>query len=212
MSQIESPKVWIVDDDLSTRSSLDSMFRSVGYAVEMFETGLEFLHQAHSAMAGCIIIDVRLPGPSGLEIHRRLYENNVRMPVIFMTGHGDIDMAVRAMKAGAFEFLTKPFKDQVLLDTVSNAFECDQAQRERALIKDQNNQALAGLTAREREIFQMLCEGQLGKQVAYSLNLSEATIKVHRRNILHKLNVSTVSQMVQRYYADISPLMKTPSK
>ena len=194
-------KVYVVDDDAATRAALDSILRSVGYQVELFETGPALLAHAGGDLPGCIVLDVRLPGPSGLEIQRRLSEMGVQTPVIFITGHGDIAMAVQAMKASAVEFLTKPFRDQDLLDAISHAMELDAERRIVSARKDDVLRKVASLSSRETEIFNLLCKGKLGKQIAHQLGLSEATVKVHRRSIMNKLGVLSLGQIVQVYGA-----------
>lgn len=192
-------KVYVVDDDEAMRKSLDSLLRSVGYEVELFASGAQFLGCAETGMAGCVLLDVRLPGPSGLEIQRRLTENGIRIPIVFVTGNGDISMAVQAMKANAVEFLTKPFRDQDLLDAISQAMERDAVRRQEQAEKNNARRLVDNLSPREHEIFVQLCLGRLGKQIAHDLRLSEATIKVHRRNIMQKLGVVSVSQMILLY-------------
>lgn len=192
-------KVYVVDDDEAMRKGLDSLLRSVGYEVELFASGTQFLGCAETGMAGCVLLDVRLPGPSGLEIQRRLTENGILIPIVFVTGNGDIPMAVQAMKANAVEFLTKPFRDQDLLDAISQAMERDAVRRQEQAEKNNARRLVDNLSLREHEIFVQLCLGRLGKQIAHDLRLSEATIKVHRRNIMQKLGVVSVSQMILLY-------------
>lgn len=196
MSAMDSQTVYVVDDDEPTRRSVDSILRSVGYSVQLFNSGHELLKHAERGISGCIVLDVRLPGPSGLEIQRRLADAGLATPVIFITGHGDIAMAVQAMKANAVEFLTKPFRDQDLLDAISTAMERDRQQRlqnEQAVLAEN---LVRSLSPREFAIFSLLRQGLLGKQIAHELHLSEATVKVHRRNIMQKLGVTTVSQLI----------------
>ena len=188
-------KVFVIDDDRATRLSLDSVLRSVGYEVELFESGTDFLAIANRQLYGCIISDVRLPGPSGLEIQKRLDEARIHMPLIFITGHGDIAMAVQAMKARAIEFLTKPFRDQDILDAISKALELEHARLARDSARAHAQALVDSLSAREQEIFRQLCSGQLGKQIAHDLAIAEATVKVHRRNIMAKFGVSTASAL-----------------
>lgn len=191
-----SSTVYVVDDDSATREALDSILRSVGYDVELFATGTEFLGRARRDMRGCIVLDVRLPGPSGLEVQRRLSEAGIRTPIVFVTGHGDIAMAVQAMKANAVEFLTKPFRDHDLLDAISEAMERDGFHSKRSEEREESLRLLQKLSAREYEIFLQLCGGRLGKQISHDLGVSEATVKVHRRNIMQKLEVSSISQLI----------------
>lgn len=188
-------KVFVIDDDRATRLSLDSVLRSVGYEVELFESGTDFLAIVDRQLYGCIISDVRLPGPSGLEIQKRLDEARIHMPLIFITGHGDIAMAVQAMKAGAIEFLTKPFRDQDILDAISKALELERVRLTRDTARAQAQRLVDSLSAREQEIFRQLCAGKLGKQIAHELAIAEATVKVHRRNIMAKFGVASASAL-----------------
>lgn len=194
-------QVHVVDDDLATRFALDAMLRSVGYEVALYDNGAQLLDKAATGMSGCIILDVRLPGPGGLEIQRRLQDMGCDLPVIFVTGHGDVEMAVRAMKAHAIEFLMKPFRDQDLLDAISLAMETARERERTKRLKDHGQRQVQSLSMREREIFNLLCEGRLGKQIAHDLNVSEATVKVHRRNLMQKLGVASISQLILQFGA-----------
>lgn len=199
MKNDQKQKVHVVDDDLAMRFSMDSMLRSVGYDVELYESGLELLEKAKNGLCGCIVLDIRLPGPGGLEVQRRLQAMNCNVPVVFVTGYADVALAVQAMKAKAVDFLTKPFRDQDLLDAISAAMEIygrtaqEVSLRETALCRVRN------LSAREREIFDLLCQGKLGKQIAHELSVSEATVKVHRRNLMQKLGVGSISQLILQF-------------
>ncbi len=199
MPMLGTQVVHVVDDDLATRIAIDVILRSVGYDVALYENGAEFLARLGPDMTGCVILDVRLPGLGGLEVQRRLVDSSYSLPVIFLTAHADVEMAVRAMKAGAIEFLTKPFREQDLLDAISCAMEASGA-RARALREHERAmRQVQSLSAREREIFLLLCEGRLGKQIAHDLNVSEATVKVHRRNLMQKLGVSSISQLILQF-------------
>lgn len=193
------PKIYVVDDDAASRASLDSILRSVGYSVELFESGVDLLTHARSGLWGCIVLDVRLPGPSGLEVQRRLAEAGFNNPIVFITGHGDIAMAVQAMKARAVEFLTKPFREQDLLDAIAEAMDRACADLDQALTREKIERQIRSLTGREINVFRMLCQGLLGKQIAHELDISEATVKVHRRNVMQKLDVTNISQLVLKY-------------
>jgi FixJ family two-component response regulator len=190
-------KVYVIDDDDGARMSLDSVLRSVGYDVELFETGYEFLASTSREQYGCIILDIRLPGPSGLEIQKRLLEAGIRMPVIFITGHGDIAMAVQAMKAQAIEFLTKPFRDQDVLDAISKADNLERTRKNRDAYDTLLQSLVEKLSPREREVFDLIVGGHLGKQIAFQLAISEATVKVHRRNIMSKLGIKSINELMQ---------------
>src|SRR5215469_16450537 len=172
--------VFVIDDDASMRASLSSLFRSVGLKVEVFDSAADFLKFGRPDAASCLVLDVRLPGLSGLDFQAELAKANIRIPIIFMTGHGDIPMSVQAMKAGAIDFLTKPFRDQDMLDAVAAALEKDRNRR-------QDEQQLSGLrarfetlTEREREIMGLVTAGLMNKQIAGELALSEITVKIHR--------------------------------
>ena len=192
-------KIYVVDDDLAVRFSLETMLRSVGYDVELFDDGTTFLKAAEGGLCGCVVLDVRLPGIGGLEIQRRLAETGSIVPVIFITGHGDVEMAVKAMKANAVDFLTKPFRDQDLLDAISVAMETVGQREVELQRRAQKLRQVNALSPREREIFDLLCFGKLGKQIAHELGVSEATVKVHRRNLMHKLGVSSISQLILQF-------------
>jgi len=189
--------VFVIDDDAATRSSLDSVLRSVGYNVSLYDTGTRFLENATACEYGCIILDVRLPGASGLEIQKRLIERNIRMPTIFITGHGDIAMAVQAMKLGAIEFLTKPFRDQEILDAIGRAVNIETARRKTEEREGHALELLGGLSSREQQILTAILDGKLNKQIAFDFNISEATVKVHRRNIMTKLRMRNIPKIAQ---------------
>ncbi len=199
MKQEKKAKIHVVDDDLAMRFALDSILRSVGYDVALYENGLELLDQAKKGIAGCIVLDVRLPGPGGLEVQRRLNEMGCNVPVIFLTGHGDVAMAVKAMKANAIEFMTKPFREQDLLDAISCAMEAATQYEQAIALQEKVMRQMNMLSARERQIFNFLCQGRLGKQIAHDLHVSEATVKVHRRNLMQKLGVSSISQLILQF-------------
>ena len=196
MSSRRTPTVFIVDDDPPTRLAIHSMLRSVGYEVETFGSGAEFLERAQLGISGCVILDVRMRGLSGLEVQRRLTALGSNAPVIVITGHADIAMAVSAMKAHAVEFLTKPFRDQDLLDAVSAAMDLHRAQSNVSLQREEAMRRLRCLSPRELDVFRMLRQGKLGKQIAFELGISEATVKVHKHNMLHKLEVQNFNQML----------------
>lgn len=187
MPMLGTQAVHVVDDDLATRFAIDAILRSVGYDVALYENGAEFLARLGPDMTGCIILDVRLPGLGGLEVQRRLVDSRYSLPVIFLTAHADVEMAVRAMKAGAIEFLTKPFREQDLLDAISCAMEASGARARELRERERAMRQVQSLSAREREIFLLLCEGRLGKQIAHDLNVSEATVKVHAQSVYRKL-------------------------
>ena len=192
-----APIVFVVDDDPSVRNALSSLFRSVGLQVELFGSATEFLQRKQPDGAGCLVLDIRLPGVSGLDFQGQLLKANVRIPIIFMTGHGDIPMSVRAMKAGAVDFLAKPFRDQDMLDAVAAAIQRDQQARQ----ADDAAAALRSiyelLTVREREVMLLVTSGLMNKQVAARLGLSEITIKIHRGNVMRKMKAKTLADLVR---------------
>ncbi|MBV2132773.1 response regulator [Pseudomonas sp. MAP12] len=191
------PIVFVVDDDLSLREALSSLIRSVGLRVETFASAQDFLRYQRPDVTACLVLDVRMPGLSGLDLQRELAHAEKRIPIIFITGHGDIPMSVRAMKAGAIEFLPKPFRDEDLLDAIREGLERDQVAREQRGELAEIQDKYATLTSREREVIVLLVKGMLNKQVAAELGITEITIKVHRRRILQKMNAKSLPALVR---------------
>ncbi|MCJ9696456.1 response regulator transcription factor [Rhizobium sp. PRIMUS64] len=198
--QKESPRpvVFIVDDDLSMREALMDLFRSMKFDAEAFESGTAFMETANFNRPGCILLDVRLPGVSGLDFQTQLERVGSKMPIVFMTGFGDIPMSVRAMKAGAVDFLTKPFKDQDILDAVAAAMERDAARRRQSALSEAVASLVGSLTPREREVMEAVVRGQMNKQIAYALGISEVTVKLHRGNVMRKMEVRSVAELVKK--------------
>jgi FixJ family two-component response regulator len=193
----EQPVVFVIDDDASVRGGLEDLFRSVGLQVELFGSAQDFLARKRPEAPGCIVLDVRLPGASGLEFQRQLTESNIHLPVIFISGHGDIPMSVRAIKSGALEFLTKPLKEQELLDAVQAGIERDRVRREQAKLVDELRERFNSLTSREQEVLAIVITGRPNKQIAHQLDLSEMTVKVHRSQVMHKMGARSLVDLVR---------------
>ena len=190
-------RVFVIDDDASMREALKNLLRSVGLEVETFGSAQEFLSRQHSEMPGCLILDVRLPGVSGLDLQRQLADANIHLPIIFITGHGDIQMSVRAIKAGAVEFLTKPFRDQDLLDAVQQAVDWDRETRaSKAEVMDLQAR-YESLSPREKEVMGLVVRGRLNKQIAGEIGTSEATVKLHRGNVMQKMHADSLADLIR---------------
>jgi FixJ family two-component response regulator len=193
----EPAVVFVVDDDPSMRRSLETLLRSVGLDVRPFSSAQEFMQAKRPDVPGCLVLDVRLPGMSGLSFQEELAKTGVALPVIFVTGHGDVPMTVRAMKAGAAEFLTKPFDDQVLLDAIHAAIECDRARRRDAASLAVLMARYHQLTERERQVMKLVVAGRVNKQIAADLGLSLVTVKVHRGQVMRKMLAKSVAELVR---------------
>jgi len=189
--------VFVIDDDESIREALHSLIRSVGLRVATFPSAHEFLQSKRPDVPACLILDVRMPGLSGLDLQRDLTEGNIHIPIIFITGHGDIPMSVRAMKAGAVEFLTKPFRDQDLLDAIQQALDRDRHARSQQADSADLRNRFHTLTPRETEVFELVVKGLLNKQIALRLGTSEITIKLHRRQVMEKMQADSLADLVR---------------
>ena len=189
--------VFVVDDDPSMRRSLETLLRSVGLDVQLFSSAQEFMLAKRPDVPSCLVLDVRLPGMSGLTFQDELAKTGIALPVIFVTGHGDVPMTVRAMKAGAVEFLTKPFDDQMLLDAVHAAIERDRTRRQQAAGLTALKARYDELTAREKEVMKLVVAGRVNKQIAAALGLSVVTVKVHRGQVMRKMLAKSVAELVR---------------
>ena len=193
----EEPIVYIVEDDTSLREALSRLFRTVDLRTEVFGSAGELLQNKLPDVPACLILDVRLPGLSGLDIQSELAKADIHIPIIFMTGHGDIPMSVRAMKAGAVDFLTKPFRDQDMLDAVVAAIERDRRRREQARAVSELRALFESLSPREREVMALVTTGLMNKQVAAEVGLSEITVKIHRGHVMRKMGAKTLADLVR---------------
>ena len=193
----KNKRVFVVEDDLSMRTALKNLLRSAGFEPQLFASASDFLHSGLAGLPGCLILDIGLPGLSGLDLQRELSLANVQIPIIFITGHGDIPMTVKAMRAGAVEFLTKPFREQDLLDAVRVALERDRARRELQMQTQSLRSRYDSLSDRERHVMSLVCAGLMNKQVAAEIGLSEVTVKVHRHNLMKKLDARSFADLVR---------------
>jgi len=193
----ERPIVFVIDDDASMRDALEDLIRSVGLDVQLFGSPQEFLQARLPDALGCLVLDVRLPGQSGLDFQRGLAAAGIELPVVFITGHGDIPMSVRAMKAGAVEFLTKPFRDQDLLDAIQAGIERERNRRHDAVVLRELQKCFTLLSEREREIMALVSTGLQNKQIAAELGVSEVTVKVHRGQIMRKMRARSLPELVR---------------
>jgi FixJ family two-component response regulator len=197
MKSAAVPTVFIVDDDRGMRQSIQDLVESVGLRAESFATGGEFLKRKPTSEPSCLVLDVRLPQMSGLDFQRQLADTGMQIPIIFITAHGDIPMSVRALKSGAVEFLTKPFRDQDLLDAIQEALQRDRATQEQQAEIQDLQERYGTLTAREQQVMALVVSGMLNKQIASEIRASEATVKVHRGNVMHKMKAGSVVDLVR---------------
>ena len=207
--ETDKPLVIIVDDDEAVREGLYELILSVGFQPAAFASTRELLEADVIDRPGCLILDVRMPGASGLDLQHHLARTGNPKPIIFLTGHGDIPMTVQAMKAGAIDFLTKPVRDQTLLDAVIAAIAADARRRAEAEVVERNVKRLETLTPREREVLHEVARGRLNKQIAYDLGISEVTVKLHRGNVMRKMQAASIGELIRTWETLPAPMRET---
>jgi FixJ family two-component response regulator len=199
MGNMQAQTVFVVDDDEAVRDSIQELVESVGLQAEGYDSALAFLDAFESQRPGCLVLDVRMAEMSGLVLQERLNELKASIPVILLTGHGDVPMAVQAMRSGAVDFIQKPYREQALLDSINVALATDAVARRSSVVTDDVEQRLASLTGREREVLDKILSGLTGKEIARELGVSPRTVEAHRKNLLHKLGIATVKALILRF-------------
>lgn len=194
-------KVYIVEDDDAVRESLQLVLESLGQPVECFASADQFLQFYHPDMAGCLVLDIRMPGMNGMELQRQLNERNSILPIIFVTGHGDVPMAVEAMQQGAVDFVQKPYREQDLLDKINQALATDRHNRESLLMRQEIAHRIESLTPRERDVLNLMVEGKANKVIAIDLDISQRTVEIHRARVMEKLQASSLAHLVRMVMA-----------
>ncbi len=200
MSEAEQ-KVFVVEDDEAVRDSLLLLLKAEGYQTQGFSDAQEFLKEDVNSLQGCVILDIRMPGMTGMELHKKLVEMGCALPIIFVTGHGDVEMAVEAMKQGAIDFVQKPYREEELLEKVRSGLAMDQEQHEALKYKEKLQQRIDSLTPRELEIMDMMVEGKANKVIAIDLNISQRTVEIHRSRVMQKMGTHSLAQLVQMVLA-----------
>ncbi|CAM3359636.1 DNA-binding response regulator [Pseudomonas floridensis] len=196
-TQAEEPVIYVIDDDLSVRTSLEDLLASVGLRSQLFGSTQQFMDTPRQDAPGCLILDIRMPGMSGLDFQEQMARSGIFLPVIFITGHGDIPMSVRAMKAGAVEFLTKPFREQDLLDAIQQGLALDRVRRQNAAVEAELRRRYASLNQGEQQVMALVVSGLLNKQIASRLNVSEITVKVRRGSVMRKMEADSLAELVK---------------
>jgi FixJ family two-component response regulator len=207
----ESARVYIVEDDEAVRDSLQLVLQSIGYKVATYDSATRFIECWTPDMAGCLVLDIRMPGMNGMELQRRLNERNSILPIIFVTGHGDVPMAVEAMQQGAIDFVQKPYREQELLEKIERAFALDRNNRSSLQSQQDIAERLASLTPRELDVLRLMVEGKANKVIAIDLNISQRTVEIHRARVMEKLNANSLAHLVRMVMAVDPTLLQPPA-